>query len=152
MPSLIGGLFDASSSSSAEDKRAQASEQAQLAYGSNSDILNPYSVQLKGNSKLNTAPTYNLGKGASLVIGDTKPVEDLSKAFAESVADMSKANSAGLSDAMAGLGDQLKSAFAQLTTLSESKQTEGESGRNQYMLWFVLGVLALMGFIFFWRR
>jgi len=96
----------------------------------------------------------SVAKGGTLSvnIGDTQAVEDLSKQFALTVQDISGQNSDSLSAAVQGMGDQLKSAFTQLAALGESKQTEGDSGRNKIILYVVLGVLALVGLIFFLRR
>lgn len=165
MGSGLFGLGGSDSSTAAD--YAGASDQAAQLYKSQGAQMGQTNVGKGATVKTGgiDVSKAKVAKGGtlSITVGDTKPLEDLSKEFSLAVQDINAENSAALSkvstasgeqlgQALAGLGAQLKDAFSQLSTLSESKQTEGESGRNQVMLWVVLGVLALMGFIFFWRR
>lgn len=149
----IGGLFDLSSKSNAEDKRI-AAENSVLAYGQNNQSGQ---YNFKGTTKIVSGLDISGAKVAAggtlaLTFGDPQPLEDLSKDFSLTVKEMSQQNSSALSAGLTGLGDQLKTALSGLTKLGESNQTGGDSGRNQIILWVVLGVLGLVGLLFYLRR
>ncbi len=58
-----------------------------------------------------------------------------------------------LSEALNAQGDAgkqtLDSVLTKLSDLAESKQTDGESGKNKIVLYVVAGVLALLAFLFY---
>ena len=146
-----------SNKTNAEDKRNALTDQAQLAQG-RSNLVNAPAVT---GGKNNQVAGLNLGgaklqvaKGGTLnvTMGGGEEISQLSNNVLAAVDNISKSSNEALQAAFEESAKQQKEALAQVAALSESQQTGGDSGRNNIILWIVLGVLGLVGAIFYYRR
>lgn len=126
----FGGLSNSESLSKVYDSRAAASDDAQIA---------------RSGALANRAPALNLhvgkkGRGFLNFYGGADEVSRtadlLSTRFSDSLAASHRT-----------YGDLLGSAFDKLSTLSESKQTDGISGLSKTFLIVVLGALIAWAYV-----
>lgn len=170
---LGGSFLSADSESNAYDQRAAAADQAALAYGKGSQVgtvnVGPKGKMQTGGLDVSGA---TVGKGGTLALTFNDPsafqdalqvVEDvtnkntdaLNAALSASGDTLNAALSASgdqLNQALQATSDQIKTALGQIAGLTESSQTGGDSGRNKIILWIVMGLLGLVGLIFYFRR
>ena len=145
MGGVLGGI--GGSESKTDVTSGSATDQGQSAV--RSTIANPQSMAAGRDFRYDASIT--VGQGGDLIVNDPQGIMDLSKLFANTVSNVSSAGTANLNEAIASMGDQLKNAFGSLSKLSESAQTGGDSGRNNIILWIVLGLFGLLA-IFLWKR
>ena len=151
----FGSFLSADSETNAYDQRAAAADQALLSYGRDSqagsvNVGRGAAVQTGGLDLSKTK--IEKGGTLSVTLGDTQPLQDLSETFALTVRDISTASTTGLQSALEASGQQIQDAISKLAKLGESTTTGGDSERNKIILWVVLGVLGLVGAIFYFRR
>lgn len=146
----IGG-----SDSTSTDNTVAAREQAQV-IGRTGSILNPGSVQLQTNANLVTGGLQiqkgAIGSKGTLVINDTKPLEDLSKNFSSTIAGITDQTSSAIRDLSASSTATLKDALDQISSLGQSNQTGGVSTGQKTVLYMVLGALFLIGAVIYFLR
>ena len=99
-----------------------------------------FGIRAGKNAKVNVTFASDPGVLNSLLGQQTKTLSDL-------LGGINSANS-GVNNALAG---GLSSILDKITGLAESKQTDGESGKDQRIVWIVVAVLAVVAIIF-WRR
>jgi hypothetical protein len=149
------------------DKRAAAAEQGTLAYGEYAMALGiGASSNRATGSGVSTsgAPIVLGGKGGNASYSYSTVTNDpnvaivalrQNKKLADSFLSAMKLKDETLADVLAeqqdSMGASQDKTNALLASLAESKQTEGESGRNKIVLYVVLATLALVGWIF-WRK
>lgn len=94
----------------------------------------------------------NIAAGANIVIGD-------GGASASALADTLKTVSAGTQSAVESLqqsltaqGSTVRDALDKVTSLSESKQTDGASSAGKTLIWLVLGGLGFLALVFYFLK
>lgn len=126
--SLLGSI----GSSSSESKRVDptATDQGQIIWS-------------KARVAQGGAWQFNLGKRASVTLdlGNGDLARDL-------VGVVDSTSQRATDTITATIGDALK----EISKLTESSQTGGDSERNKIILYVVLGVLGLLAAVFYWRK
>ena len=156
------GFFGIESESTANETVQNVSDQGRL-LGRGSTFGESGSLTVGQGGKFNEGIDFAKSKGAQARIGSTEigdnvtittsdpellsnalnKVTELSNSFSGTLGDL-------LSQTQAGQADQLSTLLEALGQLSS--ETEEEGKRDRTILWLVLGVLALLAFVFFPRR
>ncbi len=149
------GLFgiDSNSTSNAYDQRQVATDSATVASGlasvvsraQDNAVQNQHGVILSAPGVINLGGAHvSTGKGGTINISTVPPgFDDVLNNTVKEIVDAGAANTDKTSSLVT---DVLK----RMTDLSLSAQTGGDSERNKIILWIVLGVLTLLGVVF-WR-
>jgi hypothetical protein len=135
------------SSAQATDRRIAGTDQSQIVT-QRGLLINPGGVAYTGKSG-NT--TFKIAKGAT--VSFMSNAADLADAALTKVGELGDKFMAAVSGLQSDAQQRDSAQLAKLTELSESKQTDGESSRNDTILWIVLG-LAVAGVLAvrWWRK
>jgi hypothetical protein len=128
-----GAVGAAASGQAAQGQAITAKDEA-IAQGGQGN-KNIIGTDLSGNS---------LGSGATLQVGYN--ASDLNSALSNVGSTLTTA----ISQQSSAGKTSLDAVLSRVADLAESKQTSGDSGRNNIILYVVLGVLALLG-VFIWK-
>lgn len=161
MPHCWGIFGSGDKVQSTTNTQVGASEDAQQAYGAQSQTAKDDAVVLGGYGNRNVIGNdASQGQGiinqGALAIGGYG--NNLSNAaitvgydaaqFQNALQSVGSNLSNALNSQSAAGQSTLNSVLDRISTLAENRQTDGDSSRNKIVLWIVLGVLALVGFVF----
>lgn len=156
------GLFSTASDSKSEDNRIATTDDSQVqfvrgkgvqaqpgsvAIGSKGKYVSPGSMDLSG---VKGDITFN-SLDAELAATALERLESQSGLFANSLRDVIDSNTAAASESGQATAGLLENVLGRLSELSESSQTEGDSGRNKIILYVVLAVIAVFG-LMVWKK
>lgn len=151
------GLFGIDSNkTSARDERIAVTDQGVATRGGNT-TLGEEVLALGTNARLQAGgiQVAGGGKGSTTTTNITTSDPDVLREALEFADRQSSGFTDTLQDLLNAQGSQtqgiLDAVLGQLASLAESKQTEGESGRDKIIMWIALGLFAVVA-IFFWRR
>lgn len=141
---------------------SNVTEAGGLTIGTNGQLVSPGAVQVR-NGSLNTGLILKGVKG-NVTIGDGgAQVASLAQTFANTISGITQSNNATASGSTQAITDALtqaldkqsaitSSALGQATDLSANAQSGGWTTTQKTFLYLVLGALALVGVIFYFRR
>ena len=133
------GVSSSKSKASTTDNRIAATDQAQVVQGS-AKLVEEGAVSVSEGSQVNTGlQLSNVGTGAVVNIGGADMLLEANRDWLSSLSGFNDS----LSAVAASGTDSLNAALASLKDLAESKQTDGESGKNNMLLYVALGAMAL---------
>ena len=172
----FGSFFDTSSSSSSTDARVGAADQGVVtqgkgtasardmgkALGAGAKLLEKNAVDVSGNKGTINSGLQVSTKG-NVVINDTAPIASLASQFADTLKaitsqesdllqNITSKSSDALTSALSQQSSQASDALGKVSDLSANAQTGGDTDRNKIILYVVLGVLALLGVVFYVKR
>ena len=154
------GFGPFSSESTAKQTTQTVSDSGQL--NTKSTVAQGGSLLLGKGSNYVAPGSLNFAGAKGDIIFNTSADEDIITAALDKLGDLNSNYNANLQNifdqaaaanaaAAAASGGNLDKVLSTLTPLAESKQTDGESGRNNVVLWVFLAIAAVAG-IYFWRK
>lgn len=105
--------------------------------------------QQTGGTRLGDGAKLNLGTVAGNTVGGDVTVGYDAGQFQTALQTVGSNLSNAVTAQQEAAQKNLDSVLSQLSTLAESAQTDGESGKNQIVLYVVLAVVGLVGWIFY---
>jgi hypothetical protein len=142
------GFFGIESSSKATHTVQSATDDARLATGRDATIGEQGSITVGHGGRFQEGVDLTGSRGATINVSQDP---DLFRAALESIERQGANFGETLQGASAQTSSIVEAVLGKLTELAQSKQTDGESGRNMVILWIALGLLAVVG-ILFWRK
>jgi len=141
-------------------KGAVLTESGSLALtGKGSTYLSPGSLQVGAKGQLNTGlQLSNVGGDVTFTSSDPgvlamalDRISELSSTNAAAIENLASKSAQAASEAIEASKANLDDLLANIASLSENRQTDGEAGKNKIVLYVVLAVLALLGLLL-WRK
>jgi hypothetical protein len=132
------------SKSSASDQRIAATDEAQVA-NRQGLIVNPNAIGVGAKGSYNSGVDLKNSKGAVLTFGATgEEIQKLTNTFSTTLEDVSAQQNSALEKALNAQSTFQKQTLEQLSALSESKQTSGQSGVDRRVVLVAVAALFIV--------